>query len=219
SPLTIYGPIGIKDYVKTSLKASQTQLTYPLIIKEITEGELFSNDLLTVHSQRLTHGVTSYGFKVSEKDRPGKLLVNKLLEKGIQPGPIFQQIKENEVTIMENGEKIYRSDFVGPSQKGRTICIMGDTKQPELATSFIQGADVLVHEATFSHKHQDLAEKYNHTTAKEAAQLAKNAQVKQLILTHISSRYQQDELITLEQEAIQIFQQSLIANDLWEFNL
>jgi len=219
SPLTIYGPTGIQNFVEASLQASQTHLTYPLSFQEIHEGEIYSNEFLSVHSEQLTHGVTSYGFKIVEKDRPGKLLVHKLQEKGIKPGPIFQQIKENEVTITEDGEKLYRSDFVGPNQKGRIICIMGDTKFPERATSFVQSADVLVHEATFSHKHKDLAEKYNHTTAKEAALLAKNAKVKQLILTHISSRYQQEELIDLKREAKEIFPQSFIAKDFYEYDV
>lgn len=212
--LTVYGPEGIRDYIMGSLEASQTHLTYPLDIIEITAGKILSNEWASVYAETLTHGMTSYGFKIVEKDRPGTLLVDKLIESGIRPGPIFREIKENEVTIMEDGKKLYRKDFVGPVKSGRVICMMGDTKNPGLAKSFVQQADVLVHEATFSSEHEDLADQYNHSTVGEVAQLAKDAKVKQLILTHISSRYQSEDITNMEQEAKGIFLQASIAKDL-----
>lgn len=219
TPLTIYGPKGIKTFVETSLNMSQTHLTYSLNFVEIDEGEIYANKYLSVHSKQLVHGTVSYGYKIVEKDRPGKLLVDRLRAKGIEPGPIYQQIKDNELTITKDGEKLYRKDFVGPAQKGRKICIMGDTKASAQTTEFVNQTDVLVHEATFSHIHQDLAHKYNHTTTKEAALLAKQAEVKQLILTHISSRYQQEEMILLKKEAEEIFPKTYIAHDFFTYEL
>lgn len=218
-PLTIYGPKGIQKFVETSLTVSQTHLTYPINFVEVQKGQVFSNEYLSVYSEELTHGITSYGYKIIEKDRPGRLLVERLRAKGIEPGPIYQQIKENEVTITEEGKKLFRKDFVGPTQRGRKICILGDTKAAHQAIDFVKNADLLVHEATFSHIHRDLAEQYNHTTAKEAALLAKEAEVKQLILTHISSRYQQEEMIFLKREAADIFPKVLIAHDFFTYDL
>lgn len=218
-PLTIYGPKGIQKYIMGCLEASQTHLPYSLNIVEITAGKILSTEWADVYAETLTHGITSFGFKIVEKDRPGTLLVDKLIEKGIQPGPIFSKIKENDVTIMEDGKKIYREDFVGPTKPGRTICIMGDTKNPISSQTFVKYADVLVHEATFSSEHEDLANEYNHSTVKEVAQLAHASKVKQLILTHISSRYQTKDILKMEREAQSIFRQSTIAMDLQTYSI
>lgn len=219
SPLTIYGPPGIKQYVETNLTLSQTHVTYPLSIVEITEGKLFEEDMFTVYCQKLVHGVPSYGFKIVEKDKTGELLVEKLKEKGIMPGPIYQQIKDNDVVITPDGQELHRKDYVGPSKPGRIICILGDTRQPELSKAFVENANVLVHEATFSHDHQALAHEYFHSTTTQAATLAKEAHVKKLILTHISARYQHEDIPKLLHEAQAIFKRTSIASDLGSFKV
>src|SRR5699024_5741091 len=94
-PCTVYGPQGIKRYIETSLQISCTHLTYPLYIIEYTEGKLFEDEKFIVNCKKLNHGIPSYGFSIVEKDRPGELLVDKLIKAGIEPGPIYQRIKEN----------------------------------------------------------------------------------------------------------------------------
>src|SRR5699024_1841878 len=116
----------------------------------------------------------------------------KLLSLGVKPGPIFRKIKENETTTLEDGTIIQRKEVLGPTKKGKIITIFGDTRYKERYTSFIEASDLLIHEATFDKEKEKLARQYYHTTAYHAAKLAKNAGVKQLILTHISSRYQND---------------------------
>src|SRR5690625_279483 len=162
--LTIYGPEGIKNFIETSLTISSTHLTYPLEIIEFQEGKILENEKFEVYTKLLDHGIPSYGFKIIEKDKPGELLVEKLIESGIKPGPIFRKIKENEMTILDNGQKIFRKDFVGPRKKGRAITILGDTRYKEDHISFIENSDVLVHEATFSDEQRELAYDYYHTT-------------------------------------------------------
>src|SRR5690625_608040 len=128
SPLTIYGPKGIKEYVQTSLRISETHLNYELKIVEIDEGTVYSDPHFTVSCIRLQHGVESFGYKIVEHDRLGELLVDKLKEDGIMPGPIYKSIKENEETTLDDGRTIVRSDYLGPNKKGKTICIFGDRK-------------------------------------------------------------------------------------------
>src|SRR5690625_4305709 len=100
-PITIYGPKGIKSFVETSLKVSKTRLTYPVEYVELTnEGLIFENERFFIHNIQLDHNITSYGFRITEKDQPGELLVEKLLKRNIKPGPIFRKIKENEKTIL-----------------------------------------------------------------------------------------------------------------------
>ena len=216
--LTIYGPKGIKKFVETSLEVSATHLTYPLYIEEITEGIIHEGNDFTVTAARLEHGVTSYGYRIEEKDKLGELRVDKLKELGVQPGKIYQDIKNNPETVLPNGDVIQRSDVLGPNKKGHIISILGDTRNTLKHETFIQNSDVLVHEATFDQNKHELAYQYHHSTTAEAAQLALSGQVKQLILTHISARYQEEKDMTLLlQEARDIFPNTMIAEDLSVF--
>lgn len=211
--LTVYGPKGIRKYIETSLRISNTNLTYPLSIVEYTEGVLFEERGFTVHCKKLNHGIPSYGFRIVEHDKLGELLVEKLKHIGISPGPIYKEIKENEQVTMPDGKVIHRVDFLGPNKQGRIISILGDTRLTSKNKSFVKNSDVLVHEATFSHQKKDLAFKYFHSTTVEAAALAQEAHVKKLILTHISSRYQQGDCSRLLQEAREVFPNTLLAHD------
>ncbi|HLR62475.1 MAG TPA: ribonuclease Z [Lentibacillus sp.] len=217
--LTVYGPEGIKDYIETSLAVSETTLAYPLSIVEFTEGVLFEDEQFRVTCKKLEHGIPSYGFRISEKDKPGRLLVEKLKDAGIEPGPIYQQIKENAVVQTHGGQPIHRDDYLGPPKKGRVITIMGDTRSPEYNLSFVQDSDVLVHEATFGHEKEALAKAYFHSTTKQTANLAKYSNVNKLILTHISSRYQQGDDDKLLDEARHIFSKTELARDFRQINI
>lgn len=218
-PLTVYGPKGIKKFIEVTLGTSDTHLNYPLEIVEYTEGKILSSEKFTIYCKKLDHRIDSYGFRIEEADQIGELLVDRLKELGVEPGPIYKQIKENEETKLPTGEIIKRKNFVGPTKKGRIISIFGDTRYRKEHVEFAEGANVLVHEATFSGKEEKLAKKYYHTTTKQAAMLAKQAEVKQLILTHISSRYQKHEIPFLLEEAKAIFPSTNIAKDFYQFSI
>jgi len=217
--LTVYGPKGIKRYIETALEVSHTKLTYNLHLIEFTEGIVMDNELFTVTCKQLDHGIPSYGFRITEKDKPGELLVEKLIKRGIQPGPIYQKIKNKTTTRLDDGTILDPHEFVGPPKPGRIICILGDTRHTEQNEQFVKQADLLVHEATFSHDRQALARKYHHSTTVEAALLAKKSQVKKLILTHISSRYQGEDERELRNEAIRIFPETVVAKDFSQFEI
>ncbi|WP_164218132.1 ribonuclease Z [Virgibacillus sp. YIM 98842] len=217
--LTIYGPKGIKEYTETALRLSRTSLTYPLIIEEISEGFVFENDSFTVYAKELDHRIPSFGFRIVEKNKPGTLLADKLKNMGIEPGPVYQQIKENEQVALENGTVIYRNDVVGPEKPGKVITILGDTRAAQTFSEFVHGSDILVHESTFNHENRDLAYKYFHSTAVEAAELAKKSQCSRLILTHVSSRYQNKETAALLLEAQQVFPNTALAHDFLQLKI
>lgn len=216
--LIVYGPPGIQNFIETSLSISATHLTYPLKIVEFAEGKVLEDEKFIVICQKLHHGIPSYGFRIIEKDKPGELLVEKLKEKGIAPGPIYKQIKENDKIELENGKIIYRKDFIGEPKKGRIIVYMGDTRRTHLNHELVKDADILIHEATFEKDMEELANKYYHTTTVEAAKLAKENHVKKLILTHISSRYQKDDYAQLLAEACDIFPNTMMAHDFSTFH-
>jgi len=219
-PLTIFGPKGIKQFVETALSISKTRLSYPIHYRELDgSGNIYEDSSFIVDCVRLDHNITSFGFRIVEKDKLGELNVQKLQQMGIPPGPIYREIKENEETILEDGRIIYRKNVVGAPKKGRTISVFGDTRiMPEHA-SFIEGSEVLVHEATFSADKKDLAKSYYHTTTEEAASLANKAKVETLILTHISSRYQMEQKENLLFEAKRIFSNTKLAHDFYTFEV
>jgi len=220
APVTIFGPVGIKEFVETSLKISKSKLTYDLKFVELNEdGIVFENERFIIHNLKLDHNITSFAYRITEKDQLGELQVDKLRALGIKPGPIFRQIKENETTTLENGKIIHRKDVVGPAKKGKVITIFGDTRYKKSYASFVEGSDVLIHEATFAKEEAQLAKRYYHTTAYDAAKLAKSANVKQLILTHISSRYQHEANSKLLAEAKSQFEETIIAYDLYTYSL
>ena len=218
--LTIYGPLGIKQFVETSLQVTDTHLAYPIEFVEITEAtSIFEDDQFVVDVELLDHGVFSLAYRVTEKDKLGELHVQKLKDLGIKPGPIYREIKDNEQTRLEDDTILYRKDFLGADKKGKKLAIFGDTKYVPQQASFIQDVDVVVHEATFSADKEDLAYKYNHSTTKQAALSAKDANVGALILTHISSRYQKGDEAVLLEEAQTIFPNTFIAHDFYEYNI
>lgn len=219
SRVTIYGPTGIKEYVETSLSVSQTYLKYPLNFVEVHDGIVFEDEQFTVEAKLLEHGISSYGYRIVEKDHPGILLIDKLREMGVPPGPIFKRIKNGEIVTLENGTVIDGKQFTGPDIKGRVVTILGDTRQCEAAKKLAQDADLLVHEATFSDGEEKLAHEYNHSTTVQAASTAKAANVKKLCLTHISSRYDRDAAKILLGEAKHVFPDTEMAEDFKEITI
>lgn len=214
TPLTIYGPKGIRDYVRTSLKISDSKLTYALHFVEITApGVLFSDDNFVVSCQKLDHRIASFGYRIVEKDHVGELKVAQLQAQGVRPGPIYGQLKAGKVVTLPDGQTLNGADFIGPAQKGRIVAILGDTRTTPNSLILAQDADVLVHESTFAGNEGKMAHNYYHSTSLQAAQLAKKAHVQQLLLTHISARYVGKMALNLQNEARTIFPRTRVMKD------
>ncbi|MGG3470883.1 ribonuclease Z [Neobacillus pocheonensis] len=219
SEVKVYGPKGIKEFLHVSLSISQTYLKYPLSVVEIEEGIIFEDDQFIVEARLLDHGIPSYGYRIVEKDRPGTLLAEKLVEAGVQPGPIFRKIKNGESVTLEDGRIIEPHQFLGPEQKGRIVTILGDTRYCENSKLLAKSADLLIHEATFSKGEEKLAADYFHSTTHQAAEIAREAGCKQLCLTHISSRYDRNDWKELVGEAREIFPNTDISEDFKEITI
>ncbi|EJB3552308.1 ribonuclease Z [Listeria monocytogenes] len=217
SDLTIYGPVGITEYVETSLRLSGTRLTYKIIFNEIEPGLIFEDNMFSITVDELDHGLRSFGYRIVEKDKPGALNADKLIDDGVEPGPIFQKIKKGETVTLADGSVINGKDYIDEPQKGKIISIFGDTKATASELELALNADVLVHEATFEGDKEKLAGEYMHSTTLQAASLAKKANVKKLILTHISSRYDREASKELLIEAQSVFENTEIAYDLAVF--
>lgn len=220
SPLTVYGPPGIAAFIKQSIEISGSHLNYDLQIEEITkEGIITTQDGYTVEARRLVHRGECFGYRVTEPDQPGTLQVEKLKASQIKPGPIYAQIKQGGLITLPDGRTIRGEDYVGPTIHGRIVAIMGDTKPCDSAVRLAQNARVLVHEATFAASHTEHANDYGHSTSEQAAQIAQTAGVRTLILTHVSSRYQSDDVTSLLAEAKVIHSDTYIASDFWSYDI
>lgn len=219
-PLELIGPKGLKAFVETSLQVSGTHLHYPLVIHEIdSNGKVYENEHFIVHACELDHGIQSFGYRITEKDQPGELLVDRLIDLGIRPGPIYKKIKEQSQVILPDGRTLETAPFIGKKKKGRHVVVLGDTRPCHAALKLAAHADVLVHEATFNGQSARLAHDYHHSTSIQAAEMAQKAEVNQLILSHLSSRYQKKEQHALLKEAKSVFKQTYLAHDFWTFEL
>jgi ribonuclease Z len=219
-PLTVYGPVGIKEYVETSLRLSQTHLKYELSFVEILEeGLLFEDETFRVEVLPLDHAILSYGYRIIEKDKPGELRADLLKEAGIPPGPIYSKLKKGETVQLEDGRIIDGKNYIGSPKPGRIIAILGDTRPCENTVRLGLQADCIVHEATFQKGQEEMATDYFHSTTIQAAECAVKADAKRLILTHISSRFTMDDEIELLNEAKTVFQNTELARDFSVFQL
>lgn len=213
-PLTIYGPKGIKEFVQVALKVTGSKLTYPLnFVEIIEEGIIFEDKTFSVETRKLEHNVPSWGYRIVEKDHPGELLVDQLKALNIPSGPLYGKIKKGEIITLPDGQKINGQDFVGKAQKGRIVTILGDTRKHPNAVYLAKNADVLVHESTYGKGEGKLARNHYHSTSMQAADIANKAQVKKLLLTHISARYAGKLALELEKQAQEIFENVKVVRD------
>lgn len=220
SPLTVYGPKGIKDYVLTSLRVSQSHLRYPIFFHEIeNEGVIFEDEHFKVIAGKLVHGIPSFGFRIEEADYPGELLVEKLKADRVPAGPLYGKLKNGETVTLEDGRTINGKDYIGQASPGRTVTILGDTRFTPKSIELAKDADVLVHESTFDKESQKIARDYYHSTCMDAAKVAQQAGVGQLYLTHISSRYLSKDQKQLEVDARTVFNKTKLVSDYNEFDI
>jgi len=176
------------------------------------EGIVVDDEKFKIEAVFLEHGVQNIGWRITEPDKI-KFIRKKLQEKGIS-GPDVSLLEEKGSLIV-NGKKVFL-DEVSYVQKGDVVAVVIDTRFCQKAIDLAKDATILICESTFLETEKDLAKKYSHMTAKEAATIAKKANVKMLILTHFSARYQDESLF--EKEARAVFQNTYAAQDFKRFN-
>jgi len=214
--VTLYGPPGLDRYVQAIMEVSPVYLQYPLDIRIVSDGIIAEDEERSVLCKRVRHRVPAFAYAVCEKDRPGSFRADLAKEAGVPPGPLFGDLKRGETVRLPDGRVVDGTKFTGPPQPGRKMVYSGDTEPcPELV-ELAHGADLLIHEATYADPDRELAKRSGHSTAREAAKLARAAQVKALCLTHFSPRYEKGEGLTLADllaEAKEEFPDTLLAED------
>jgi len=219
--IEIYGPRDLKNFTLSALKNSYCTITFPLKFFEvekfaISSENLFEDEQISVKCASLRHRLPSYGFRVSEKDKPGKFDIKKATNLNIPAGPIYKQLQSGQVVKLNDGRIFNGNDFCGEPRKGESFVYCTDTIFSDTAVQLSKNADLLVHECTFSEKDKSMAIKKLHSTTIMAAKTALLSNAKKLILTHISPRYTEKSPITpidLVMEAKEIFPNTLLAKD------
>jgi ribonuclease Z len=183
-PLSVYGPRGLAQMMD-ALRIVYGRLPYSLSVVELGPAQSVAFDGYVVAAVPVSHrGATALGYAIVEDSRPGHLDAELAERLGVTPGPDFGRLARGETVAGVTPEQV-----MGPTREGRKIVISGDTEPCEALAVAAHEADVLVHEATFAEEELERARQTGHSTARQAAELAREAQVRMLALTHISSRY------------------------------
>jgi ribonuclease Z len=216
--LEIYGPIGIKAFVKAIEKTVQFVLTFPVEIHEIKkEGAVCEEKEYEVKAAQTDHVIPSWAYALIEKPRPGRFNPKKAEALGIPEGPLWSKLQHGEKVKTSKGDFIKPEQVVGVPRPGRKIVYSGDTKPTKNLLQLAEDADLLIHEATFENELHEKAREDGHSTPSQAATIAKKSKVKRLALTHVSSRYKSTK--SLLEQARRIFPQSDVAEDLMEIDV
>lgn len=209
-PLSIYGPRGIVGFVKNNLRSLKFDMTFPLQITQVREGVVAEEKEYMIKACRGEHYVVNYAYALEEKVRPGVFHPKVAVKLGVPEGKLWSKLQNGE-TVEIGGKTVHPSQVLGSSRPGRKIVISGDTRPTSSLKRFIRGADVAVLDSTYFDDYQDKAEEHLHMTAREAAEIASEAAVKRLILTHFSSRY--EDVAPYLSQASQIHPDTVAASD------
>jgi ribonuclease Z len=207
-PLVVYGPSGLRELF-TALRRIFGKLTYELDLTELQPGDVLERDGYNLVTFAPAHGVSAIGYALVEEPRPGRFDVEAADALGVAP----QQrglLQRGESIELEDGRVVTPDTVLGPPRAGRKIVLAGDTAPSPLVLEAAREAEVLVHEATFLDEERERARETAHSTALEAAELARDAEVSLLALTHLSNRYFGPEVA---REARTIFPDTVVPKD------
>ena len=214
--LEIYGPSGIDEFIAANIKILNFGLSFPVLINTVKEGKIFEDGKFSIHACKANHSVVAFSYRFDEKDKPGRFNVEQAKKLGIPEGELWNKLQNgNEITI--EGKTILPQQVLGEKRPGKKIGISGDTMPTKELEEFFDGCDYLVFDSTFLDKEKQKALDTCHSTAKQAATLGKNANVRNLVMTHFSARYK-DESGHLE-EGRNIHDSVITAQDLLEIEI
>ena len=212
----IFGPDGIDEFIAANIKILNFGLSFPVLISRVNEGLIVDEKDYSVFANDASHGIPAFSFRFDEKERPGEFFPENAKALEIPEGKLWRELQMGN-SIEIDGKEILSSQVTGKRRPGRKIGVSGDTRPPDELVEFFRNCDYLSFDSTFADELKEKAVEANHSTAKEAAELAEKANVSTLILTHFSARYN-DESILLE-EAKQTHDNTIAAKDLLEVNI
>ena len=224
--IKIFGPEGIKDVVEKSLNLGVSCVDFPIKVYEIYAKEpvtIYKEENYEIIAYPTKHSVPSYAYIFKEVKKP-RLDIEKAKKLGVKIGPDLKKLKNGEAVKNIYGEIVKPEDVLLPPKKGFCLAYSGDTLPLEDFGRYLKelGCDVLIHEATFDDSAKDTAKENMHSTIGDAVNIAKLADVKALILTHISARYDKEEYFNLYKMNVKQYNENfkiIISEDLKSYDI
>jgi ribonuclease Z len=216
-PLTIYGPEGTREFTEFFKVLGYCNLKYEIRGVELSPEDIVEGKGYMVRALKTEHSIPSLGYALIENPRPGRFNRERAVRLGVPPGPLFAKLQRgNPVEV--DGKIVKPEEVMGIPRPGRTIVYTGDTRPCEAVLEASRDADLLIHDGSFADEMADWAEESMHSTAGEVAALAKEAGVRKLVLTHISSRYT-DDADPILKDSKKVFENVIVAEDLMELEV
>jgi ribonuclease Z len=209
--MRVWTPKGTRGVLEDAIHLGVERVPFPIAVNELEPDEKVARDGFDIVAFATRHGIRSLGYALAEHRRLGRFDPDKARALGLAEGPEFGRLHRGE-TVEVEGRTIEPGDVVGPARPGRTVVYTGDTRPAPATERVARDADLLIHDATFDDEEVDRAGATGHSTARQAARLAREAGVHRLVLTHVSSRYS-DNPRRLEREAREEFSASIVAFD------
>ena len=212
-PLRLWGPKGSARALRQWAGFGGERLGYPVEIEELEPGARIARKEYAILPFAVDHrGASAVGYALVEDERRGRFNPDLARELGVPEGPLWGELHRGRAVTLADGRTVDPALLVGPTRAGRRIALTGDSRPCAGTIAAAQGADLLIHEATFAEEERDRAVETGHSTAREAADVAAQAGVRKLALTHFSARYSRD-ATDLEREARQRFPATVAARD------
>jgi ribonuclease Z len=216
--IDIYGPLGIKNFLECVKETVQFVLTFEVEIHEMeSEGVICDEKEYYVQTVRSNHVIPSLAYAFVEKSRPGKFYPEKAESLGVPEGPLWSELQSGKSVKLSNGRVILPKEVMGKARTGRKVVYSGDTRPFGKFVRFTANADMLIHDATLGDELTERAKEDGHSTPTQAAEIAKKAKVKKLVLTHISARYDNAEILL--KQAKKLFKNTVVAEDFMKLEI
>jgi ribonuclease Z len=209
--MRLWGPRGTAGVLRDAVELGQERVPFGVAIHELDADDRVERESYDIIAFATRHKTRSLGFVIAEHDRLGRFNPDRARELAVPEGPLFGRLHRG-LDIELDGRVIRAADVVGPARPGRKVVYTGDTRPCRQTVQISARADVLIHEATFAQDEADRARMTGHSTAREAADVARRAEVERLVLTHVSARYADDPR-PLEREARAVFGRTVVAQD------
>ena len=211
-PVTLYGPRGADRILGAAIGLGIERNRFPIEIKEIAPGDRIAREEYDIVVFPTDHRADTVGYALAEHTRLGRFNPERARELGVPEGPLWGKLHKGETVELPDGRRVGPADLVGQPRRGRTVVYTGDTRPSLGVVEAARGADLLIHDSTFGEEERARAEETGHSTAAQAAEVAREAGARRLVLTHISPRYTRDapELLA---EAKAVFPESIVARD------
>ncbi len=219
NPMRIWCPVGAAKILRQCITLGGERIAFSVNVTELAAHHAIDRGDYEIRTFPVDHNASvSLGYAIVEKDRLGRFDPDMARALGVPEGPLWGRIHRGESVTLDDGSVIEPARMVGSRRRGRKIVITGDTRPCESVVDAAKDADLLIHEATFTDEEAPRAYETGHSTAREAAQVAAAAEVRKLVLTHVSARYSRDTR-DLEREALSVFSETVIARDGMEVEL